>query len=255
MKVLLTLFSLFVLLSPACFQTQENVRNKKLPGPSTLVEGVLKPDTEESKDAEPTIHPSIGDSLECENCFHTGNSCLSGKERCELDEDICVIGLTETSRGGNTMFIIEKGCYFKENCTSASVLVTFGEGEFLRRSTLCCLGEDCKEDSLPWPPINMTANGKYCPACYSEFEPCLKKTVKCTGAENYCLDLAGHKYPEKHITLKGCTTESICNVLLSGKVKLLDLDTVNCQPANQVSHLTGCLLFSLSGLLLTNVFL
>ncbi|XP_015678015.1 phospholipase A2 inhibitor and Ly6/PLAUR domain-containing protein [Protobothrops mucrosquamatus] len=254
MKVLLTLFSLSVLLSPACFQTQENTRNKKLPDPSTSVEGVLKPHTQESKDSEPTIHPSIGASLECEMCFGTGNSCRSGKERCEFDEDICVIGLTETSEGGKTTSNIEKDCYFSENCTSASVLVTFGQGEFLRRSTLCCLGEDCKEDSLPWPPINMTANGKYCPACYSA-QPCLKKTVKCTGAENYCLDLAGHKYPDKHITLRGCTTAPICNALLTGKVNLFDMDIVNCQPANRVSQLTGCLLLSLSGLLLTKVLL
>ncbi|XP_039174683.1 phospholipase A2 inhibitor and Ly6/PLAUR domain-containing protein-like isoform X1 [Crotalus tigris] len=212
MKVLLTLFSLSVLLSP-------------------------------------------GVSLECEMCFGTGNSCLSEKERCELNEDICFIELTESSKGETTMSIIEKGCYFSENCTSASVLVTFGQEKFIRRSTLCCLGEECKEDSLPWPPINMTANGKHCPACYSEFEPCPKETVKCTGAENYCLDLAGHKYPDKRITLKGCTTAPICNVLLSGKVNLFDTDTVNCQPANQVSQLTGCLLLSLSGLLLMKVLL
>uniref|UniRef100_A0A2D4HPZ3 UPAR/Ly6 domain-containing protein n=1 Tax=Micrurus lemniscatus lemniscatus TaxID=129467 RepID=A0A2D4HPZ3_MICLE len=159
--------------------------------------------------------------------------------------------------GGKNTSTTEKDCYFSENCTSASVLVTFGQGEFLRKSTLCCSGEDCREDSLPWPPINMTANGKYCPACYSESEPCPVKTVKCTGSENYCLDLAGHKYPdiEKHITLKGCTTESICNTLYSGKANLFDTDTINCWPANQVSQLTGCLLFTLVAHLLMKVLL
>ncbi|ETE61164.1 hypothetical protein L345_13084, partial [Ophiophagus hannah] len=174
--------------------------------------------------------------------------------------------------GGKNMSIIGKGCYFSENCTSSSILVTFGQGEFLRKSILCCSGEDCRENSLPrrcsdlinWtlffspgPPINMTANGKYCPACYSESEPCPGKTVKCTGSENYCLDLAEHKDPdiEKHITLKGCTTESICNTLHSGKLNLFDMDTVNCRPANQVSQLTGCLLFTLVAHLLMKVLL
>ncbi|XP_026546759.1 phospholipase A2 inhibitor and Ly6/PLAUR domain-containing protein-like isoform X1 [Notechis scutatus] len=195
---------------------------------------------------------SSGAPQECEVCMATGYSCKSEKEKCEMEEDICFIELTETSKGGKNMSIIGKGCYFSENCTSASVLVTFGQGEFLRKSILCCSGEDCREDSLPWPPINMTANGKYCPACYSESEPCPVKTVECTGFENYCLDLAEHKYLgiEK---LKGCTTESTCNTLHSGKTNLFDTDTVNCRPANQVSQLTGCLLFTLVAHLLMKV--
>ncbi|KAG8143427.1 hypothetical protein E2320_000655 [Naja naja] len=200
---------------------------------------------------------SPGASLECEICFATGSSCKSEKEMCHLEEDICVIELTETSKGGKNMSTIGKNCYFSENCTSASALVTFGQGEFLRKSILCCSGEDCGENSLPWPPINMTANGKYCPACYSESEPCPVKTVKCTGSENYCLALAERKYPDtkKHITLKGCTTESICNTLHSGKANMFDTDTVNCWPANQVSQLTGCLLFTLVAYLLMKVLL
>ncbi|XP_034293830.1 phospholipase A2 inhibitor and Ly6/PLAUR domain-containing protein-like isoform X1 [Pantherophis guttatus] len=255
MKILLSLVCISVLLSPAFFETQEITRSKKLPDISTSVEGVPKRHTQEPKDAEPTILPSVGASLECEMCFGTGSSCLSGKEKCELDEDICLIDLTETSKGGKNMSLIEKGCYFSENCTSASVLVTFGQGEFLQKSTLCCSGEDCREDSLLRPPINMTANGKYCPACYSESEPCPVKTVNCTGSENYCLDLLGPKYSEKRITLKGCTTESICNALHSGKVNLFDMDTVNCRPANQVSQLTGCLHLTLAAHLLMKVLL
>ncbi|XP_058052028.1 phospholipase A2 inhibitor and Ly6/PLAUR domain-containing protein-like [Ahaetulla prasina] len=255
MKVLLSLFCISVLLSPAFFETQENTRNKKLPDTSTSTEGLLKHPTQKSKDAEPTILPSVDASLECERCFGTGNSCLSGKEKCELNEDICIIGLTKISQGGKNMSFIEKDCYFSENCTSASVLVTFGQGEFLRKSALCCSGEDCREDSLPWPPVNITANGKYCPACYSESEPCPVETVKCTGSENYCLDLLGHKDSEKRITLKGCTTESMCNALHSRKVNLFDMGTVNCRPANQVSQLTGCLILTLAAHLLMKVLL
>ncbi|XP_063168196.1 phospholipase A2 inhibitor and Ly6/PLAUR domain-containing protein-like isoform X2 [Candoia aspera] len=202
---------------------------------------------------------TTGASLACETCFANRNSCLSGKEVCESGEDICAIGLTETSKGGKTMSTIEKGCYFSENCTSASVLVTFGHGEFLRKKILCCIGEDCKEDSPPWPPINMTANGKYCPACYSESAPCSVKIAQCTGSENHCLDLTEHKYPEKSITLQGCTTEPICNALCSGKLDFFGMDnantSVNCRPASQVSQPTGCLLLSLSGLLLMKVLL
>ncbi|XP_007436182.1 phospholipase A2 inhibitor and Ly6/PLAUR domain-containing protein-like [Python bivittatus] len=259
MEALLTLFSISVLLTTACLETQENTRNRTLPDTSTPAEVMLNPQSQESKDAEPTMTPSVGASLECETCFASRNSCLSGKEMCESGEDICVITLTETSKGGKTMSTIEKGCYVSENCSSASVLVTFGQGEFHRKSTLCCLGEDCKEDSPPWPLINMTANGKYCPACYSELEPCPTKIAKCTGSENHCLDLTVHKYPEKSITLKGCITEPSCNALRSGKLDFFDTDkadiNVNCRPASQVSQPTGCLLLALSGLLLMMVLL
>ncbi|XP_032083097.1 phospholipase A2 inhibitor and Ly6/PLAUR domain-containing protein-like [Thamnophis elegans] len=198
---------------------------------------------------------SPGAPLECEVCFSTGNSCLTGKEMCESDEDICLMELTEISQGGKNMSTIAKGCYFSENCTSGSVLVTLGQGEFFRKSTLCCSGEDCREDSLLWPPINKIANGKYCPACYSEFEPCPVKMVKCTGHEDYCLDLLGQTYSENNITLKGCITESVCEFLYSGLVNLFDTDTVNCWPANQVSRLTGCLFLSLAAHLLMKVLL
>ncbi|XP_070620206.1 phospholipase A2 inhibitor and Ly6/PLAUR domain-containing protein-like [Erythrolamprus reginae] len=253
MKVLLSLFSISLLLSPAFFNTQESTRYKKLPDTSTSVEGLVKLHTEDSNTS--TIHPSLGITVECEVCFGTGKTCQSEKERCEPDENICLIELTETSKGGKNVSKIGKGCYFSENCTSASIWVTFGQGEFFRKSTLCCSGEDCREDFLPRPPKNMTPNGKRCPACYSELEPCPGRDVECTGSENYCLDMFGLNYSENNITIQGCTTESICKALLSGIVNLFDGNTIFCQPASQGSQLTGGLFLSLAAYLLTNVLL
>ncbi|XP_067318268.1 phospholipase A2 inhibitor gamma subunit B-like isoform X1 [Anolis sagrei] len=200
-----------------------------------------------------TLLPTLGAFLECETCFATSSNCTGGLEFCEDDENTCAIGITEKSQGGKIEFTVEKGCYSSENCTSRWTLVTFGQGEFIRKSANCCMEENCSAALSHLPPVNTTANGKHCPACYSLSKPCSPAVVNCTGSENYCVDLMTYTlHTEKSIYVKGCTTESTCAGLQTGMWNIVDTDDkkVDCRPADQSSALSGSLLSSIFGFLL-----
>ncbi|XP_042295279.1 phospholipase A2 inhibitor and Ly6/PLAUR domain-containing protein-like [Sceloporus undulatus] len=198
-----------------------------------------------------------GAFLECETCFATSSNCTGAWERCEDDEDTCAFGITEKAQGGKSELTVEKGCHSSENCTSGWILVTFGKGEFIRKSTNCCTEEDCSSAFSHWPLLNTTANGKRCPACFSVSKACLPAVVNCTGSEDYCLDLVTYtSYTEMRIHLKGCTTESTCAGLQSGMWNIVDTgdNKVDCRPASRGSSLSGSLLSPIFGFLLMTVF-
>ncbi|XP_062996158.1 phospholipase A2 inhibitor and Ly6/PLAUR domain-containing protein-like [Elgaria multicarinata webbii] len=201
---------------------------------------------------------TTGTSLECETCFATNRSCEGLMETCEDNQDTCAISLTETAKGGKTEPTVAKGCYSSNMCEAGLISVTFGKGEFIRQSVICCQRDNCTSASPRLPLLNTTANGKRCPSCYSRSKACPRKMVNCTGAENYCMDVIGHRYSEKAISLKGCTTETMCIGLQAGKWDVPDIGTdvmkIDCRLASQAPPpLSESLLLVLSGMLLMKV--
>ncbi|KAJ7304092.1 hypothetical protein JRQ81_011616 [Phrynocephalus forsythii] len=188
-----------------------------------------------------------GSLLECETCSATSSNCTGSWEICENNLDSCAISLMVLSQGEKPYTTVEKGCYSFSNCSAGWILVTFGREKFIRQSVGCCQEQDCTLPQLP--PINTTANGKRCPACYAAPHACPTAIVNCTGFENYCLGLTMHQHGGKAISLKGCTTELTCEELQAGEKAFLGVDVrgekIDCRPASQTSSLSGSFLLCL----------
>ncbi|KAL8219369.1 UNVERIFIED_CONTAM: hypothetical protein K2H54_021446 [Gekko kuhli] len=107
------------------------------------------------------------------------------------------------------------------------------------------------------PPINTTANGKQCPACYSLSGSCVQEVAYCTGSENYCMDAHLHGDAGQismDTTMKGCASEQVCYGLQDGINSFGKVKTGRCRASSKGSPASGSILLVLSGILVKTVF-
>ncbi|XP_053254020.1 phospholipase A2 inhibitor gamma subunit B-like [Podarcis raffonei] len=187
-----------------------------------------------------TLLLTIGASLDCETCmvFNTDNiECQ--KKTCDAGQDTCVVGVSKTSVDGQSILSSVKTCQSSDICNLlAPVHMHFGKDRVMQANGDCCTGDVCITASPQLPPVNTTTNGKQCPACFS-LASCNPEMVDCTGSEDYCFEVVTQLMAGQSMstTLKGCTTESFCTAIQSGKVNLanigVSLAKAECQPASR----------------------
>ncbi|XP_015267866.1 PREDICTED: phospholipase A2 inhibitor and Ly6/PLAUR domain-containing protein-like isoform X2 [Gekko japonicus] len=174
---------------------------------------------------------------------------------CPAGLDSCAVGLTESSVGPVRVEVIVKGCTSSDSCKKGPIYANFGRGK-ARGSVICCTGTACQRASPQLPPINATANGMRCPACYSLSSSCVTEVAYCTGSEIYCMD--AHLHNDAGVlmdtTMKGCASEQICFGLKTGINSFGKAQTGHCRAANKGSPVSGSILLVLSGILATKVF-
>ncbi|XP_065279229.1 phospholipase A2 inhibitor and Ly6/PLAUR domain-containing protein-like [Emys orbicularis] len=182
----------------------------------------------------------LGASLQCEVCNDFGRNCRGSMKTCSSGEDSCGILLLETQIVGFDIQKVTKSCMASSECRASPVVTRFGEGMAIRKSTTCCVGDACSTASVTMPPANTIPNGRHCPACSSVFNlPCSEATLDCTGSETHCIAVTGSitmgagSYPIQ-TTMKGCATESTCNLLKGDSGPFGDnmkITTATCSPA------------------------
>ncbi|XP_044291221.1 uncharacterized protein LOC123026052 [Varanus komodoensis] len=155
-----------------------------------------------------------------------------------------------------------KGCETLEVCTLPALELNMGGGKIYRAGVVCCTGSNCKQVSPELPETDSTANGIQCPACYSSSGTCASEMVNCTGAEKHCFDVNTVQMSDGNqieYILRGCTTESVCLTIKSGRSPIVGGDRVkkaSCRPdVSQGAPPSGLLLPAFSGLLLVKVLL
>ncbi|XP_060113710.1 phospholipase A2 inhibitor and Ly6/PLAUR domain-containing protein-like [Heteronotia binoei] len=156
----------------------------------------------------------LGLSLTCEICGGIGNTCNGSLEFCPPGEDKCGIVLLEGT-GELQLRSIAKTCVPLNSCDEPFTSVSIGKAGGARTYLTCCTGDECRNITPTLPPLNTTANGKTCPACYSMNSlACEEEIIKCTGDQFYCLKksgsitLGGRKVP---VIIKGCANNAYCN--------------------------------------------
>ncbi|XP_034648905.1 phospholipase A2 inhibitor and Ly6/PLAUR domain-containing protein-like [Trachemys scripta elegans] len=180
----------------------------------------------------------LGACLQCEVCSEFGRNCRGSMETCSSGEDSCAITMFETLIVGFDIQKVTKSCMASSECRASPVVSRFGKGMAIRKSITCCVGDACNTASVTMPPASTIPNGRRCPACSSVFSfPCSEATLDCTGSETHCIAVTGSitmvLFPVQ-ITMKGCTTQSACN-LLKGDSGIfgdnIELSTATCRPA------------------------
>nr|XP_034973505.1 phospholipase A2 inhibitor subunit gamma B-like [Zootoca vivipara] len=188
-----------------------------------------------------------GDLLECEKCTAEGTSCKGSVKRCSPDDDTCVVFLTEFKIGDSleceTCTEVGLNCTGKmENCSAAEYSCVVAVAEI-----------------VAVPPISSKANGKKCPACFTQYSQCSTEEAECTGDEDHCLD-ATIKSGAVEITVKGCTTKSYCAAvqeMIRTTFNVTASETLNakCEPANKAPLASRFPLLALLGLLAGKILL
>ncbi|KAL8219564.1 UNVERIFIED_CONTAM: hypothetical protein K2H54_027184 [Gekko kuhli] len=197
-----------------------------------------------------------GTSLECETCIGVGKGCSGDQMTCPAGHDSCAVGLTESSMGSVRVEVIVKGCTSSNSCKKGPIYANFGRAK-ARGSMVCCTGTACQRASPRLPPINTTANGKQCPACYSLSGSCVQEVAYCTGSENYCMDAHLHGDAGQismDTTMKGCASEQVCYGLQDGINSFGKVKTGRCRASSKGSPASGSILLVLSGILVKKVF-
>lgn len=172
-------------------------------------------------------------SLRCEVCSGIGITCTGKKKICEASQDTCVTTIYENSIDDKAFQAVTKGCESSEICRHPSMRMNMGEGRFLRMTSTCCHGGNCRHTFSKMEPEDTQVNGKQCPACYDTTGICGKEKVDCTGSDELCFDflLGLPTNPSfyipctdrtaENITMKGCTTQVTCDTLIRGKHLML----------------------------------
>ncbi|MEE6481895.1 hypothetical protein FKM82_013053 [Ascaphus truei] len=86
----------------------------------------------------------------------------------------------------------------------------------IRSGTSCCSTDNCTPSIPTLPADNSTKNGVTCPGCFiANSDDCsTTETMECTGDEKKCI-LQTHKISGSEpitVALRGCATESLCNI-------------------------------------------
>ncbi|XP_025027559.1 phospholipase A2 inhibitor and Ly6/PLAUR domain-containing protein-like [Python bivittatus] len=197
-----------------------------------------------------------GSSLVCEICQNNSILCKGPMKNCSAKQDTCVIVLTKNTLGGTDNYILEKNCEKSEICNDTHMHFDLGSGKVYQSKLYCCNEDTCSKVVPTLPLLEKDPNGKQCPACYTWKDTCEKKTVDCTGSASDCFAMTWTIYlngkPLKN-TIKGCTSNSICNTLKRGNTPFFSskkVETkVNCSLSG-ASRLVGSLLTTFSSLLI-----
>nr|XP_034973508.1 phospholipase A2 inhibitor subunit gamma B-like [Zootoca vivipara] len=204
-----------------------------------------------------------GNSLECETCTDVGNICNGRRKTCAEGQDTCIVVFTDTIIDGKLLQTIVKSCAFSDKCHYPPKHMTIGKGKSIRSTLHCCTGNACALIAPPHSqPINLKANGKQCPSCYSWSGACHADMVNCTGKEKFCFDVLSRSKADgevKDIIMKGCTIKSTCVTMNRGIPPILeekDTTIVNarCTPdPSRGSQSSGLYLPIFSGLLFLKI--
>uniref|UniRef100_A0A2D4HKC2 UPAR/Ly6 domain-containing protein n=1 Tax=Micrurus lemniscatus lemniscatus TaxID=129467 RepID=A0A2D4HKC2_MICLE len=177
-------------------------------------------------------------TLECEVCSDIGTNCTGNMKTCEPEQESCVVVLIHNTLTGKVLQTVAKGCESSVVCDAPKTHLNMGNGKILQGSLVCCTGDACKTTIPSLPSVETNANGKRCPACFSETGTCKEEFTNCTGDENYCFHLFMRSYGDGVLwdsIMEGCTTKSTCRYISDGDLFIL-------QRRNTVIITASCLM-------------
>ncbi|XP_052051759.1 protein RoBo-1-like [Apodemus sylvaticus] len=181
-------------------------------------------------------------SVESYNCTKVG--CTNGN--CVENTGFCLTSFScfsqiqklETASPGTNLLLEQKGCATFLNPCDMEFSATLGNQQKFKYKNQCCTGDFCNKDNISLTPLSSEVNGVECPACYNEQnQTCpTTTTLKCTGAENKCVEVTGRDPSSKVVVYgKGCATESACtlniNILTYLQIKTSCIPAVSKSPA------------------------
>ncbi|MEE6481900.1 hypothetical protein FKM82_013057 [Ascaphus truei] len=130
------------------------------------------------------------------------------------DNNICVSSYAVTAAGGIETKIFTRNCESQTKCgINGSITLPTYKSQI---SSSCCTTDNCTSPIPTLPANNNIKNGVTCRTCISaNSDYCYTSdTIECTGDEKMCL-LQSTKISgsiSSKVALRGCATESICNV-------------------------------------------
>ncbi|XP_032083584.1 phospholipase A2 inhibitor and Ly6/PLAUR domain-containing protein-like [Thamnophis elegans] len=145
-------------------------------------------------------------TLQCEVCSGLGTNCTGRLKTCEPEQETCAVILIRNSLGERVVDTVAKGCESNVICDFPTTHLNMGIGKILQgnvckvvyKSKCCCYCYLGIFSPFPLlfsvPSVATNANGRRCPACYSERGTCEKKLTNCTGNEQYCFHLFMRSY-------------------------------------------------------------
>nr|XP_025039179.1 phospholipase A2 inhibitor subunit gamma B-like [Pelodiscus sinensis] len=194
-----------------------------------------------------------GAGLQCEVCAAEGHNCSGSLQPCPAGQDSCGIFLTEVTLAEVKSQSILKSCVTSSQCKAGPGSVDFGYQMTRRVSVACCVGDACRNTSVP--PFDAKPNGRRCRGCFvSNTDHCTEQIIYCSGAETRCINAAGTILTAvgnlTQSILKGCASESVCAQLKVGPATVAgisaNLTTAKCLAQGPARFL----LPALAGLLL-----
>lgn len=160
---------------------------------------------------------------------------------CALDEDTCVVIMTETNNKGSVDVTSYKGCSKSSKCDPAFLSITVAPENYMGSDTRCCQSNGCNKDPLPAFRRNLTKNGVQCPSCSTFLKETCTPTDEtlCFGEETRCVTVTGLMHPGIRFAFRGCATENACHIkpgtLVPSGSHLLTVKKISCLPSPQAS--------------------
>ncbi|XP_070242829.1 phospholipase A2 inhibitor and Ly6/PLAUR domain-containing protein [Bos mutus] len=99
----------------------------------------------------------LGYPLSCEVCVGDGPNCRGKLQTCALDEDSCIVVVTETNRKASLAVTSYKGCSKSSECESGLFGFTVNHENYMGSKRHCCQKDGCNQD--PLPGIKFAARG------------------------------------------------------------------------------------------------
>ncbi|XDA83494.1 hypothetical protein R6Z07F_013385 [Ovis aries] len=184
----------------------------------------------------------LGYPLSCEMCIRNGAICIGEMKPCALDEDTCVVIMTETNNKGSVDVTSYKGCSKSSKCDPAFLSFTVAPENYMGSDTHCCQSNGCNKDPLPAFRRNLTKNGLRCPSCSTFLKETCTPTDEtlCFGEETRCVTVTGLMHPAGvKFAFWGCATENACHIkpgtLVPSGSHLLTIKKISCLPSPQAS--------------------
>ncbi|XP_070805850.1 phospholipase A2 inhibitor gamma subunit B-like isoform X2 [Pituophis catenifer annectens] len=196
-----------------------------------------------------TVLLRTGATFQCIQCRKEGAStCTDSLKNCNQAEKSCLRSLTEIVKDEKTQTNIILSCAPLTHCKNQFIELSYGKGMYVRKQYDCCKTDGCTPPSTKMLPLNTTINGKHCPVCSLETGRCSDDVpLNCTGSALYCFEAIIKDDPKKPV--KGCTTESICNILKTYPGPLIGnsaIQDVTCQEAKSDSSSSSLEVFLLA---------
>ncbi|XP_058051597.1 phospholipase A2 inhibitor and Ly6/PLAUR domain-containing protein-like [Ahaetulla prasina] len=196
-----------------------------------------------------TVLLRTGAAFQCIVCEMEGAStCTAEFKNCNAGENSCLRSLSEDVKGEKTQTKVVLDCAPSTHCNNQFIELSYEKGVYVRRQYDCCKTDKCNPPSTKMPTLNTTTNGKHCPVCSLETGRCsVDVPLECTGSAMYCFEATIKDATKKPV--KGCTTESICNILKTYQGPLignLGIQDVTCQEAKSDSSCSSLAAFLLA---------
>ncbi|MEE6481897.1 hypothetical protein FKM82_013054 [Ascaphus truei] len=153
-----------------------------------------------------------GNSLSCIVCEDADDIfCTSLYKTCPAD-NVCMFSYIENTAGGIENTVLTRTCESQSQCGMSGSL-TFSAFK-TKIGTSCCSTDYCTPPMPTLPADNNLKNGVTCPSCTSaDSDYCsTSETIECTGDEKKCLLQSTIAGDIVKFAMRGCATESICNI-------------------------------------------